>query len=201
MPRRSQLDRTRSTRGRLEEAGRALFAEHGFGAVSAEQIVATAGVTRGALQYHYGDKRGLFVAVLERLEQDNTDELVAAIAGAPPSADPMVGLRAGLDAFLRICRRPEMVRIALSDAPAVLGWDAWRELEAKHGLGLIVLQLEAARATGLLAPDAPVRMLAQLVLSAVTEAGMIVAHAEDPGTAHDRALDALVLLLAGLLRG
>ncbi|WP_174552864.1 hypothetical protein [Nocardia harenae] len=83
--------------------------------------------------------------MLEQLERDNTDELVAAIAGAPPSADPMAGLRAGLDAFLRICRRPEMVRIALSDAPAVLGWDAWRELEAKYGLGPIVVQLEAAR--------------------------------------------------------
>lgn len=200
MPRRSQLDRTRDTRDRLERAGRELFAERGFAAVAAETIVATAGVTRGALQYHYGDKQGLFVAVLEQLERENTEELIATMAAVPPSDDPMTGLRAGLDAFLTICRRPEMVRIALSDAPAVLGWNAWRELEARFGLGVIVAQLEALRSLGLLS-DAPVRMLAQLVLSAVIEAGLIVAHAEDQAAAHAQALDALVLLMAGLLRG
>ncbi|MBF6068208.1 TetR/AcrR family transcriptional regulator [Nocardia farcinica] len=199
MQRRSQLDRTRSTRGQLEQAARELFAERGFTAVSAEEIVAAAGVTRGALQYHYGDKRGLFVAVLEQLERENSAELAAAMAAVPPSNDPMAGLREGLDTFLRICRRPEMVQIALSDAPAVLGWHAWRDFEVRYGLGLLIEQFEAARSLGLLA-DAPVRMLAQVVLSAVTEAGMIVAHSEDQATAHGQALDALVLLIGGLLR-
>ncbi|VFA94850.1 Potential acrAB operon repressor [Nocardia farcinica] len=199
MQRRSQLDRTRSTRGQLEQAARELFAERGFTAVSAEEIVAAAGVTRGALQYHYGDKRGLFVAVLEQLERENSAELAAAMAAVPPSNDPMAGLREGLDIFLRICRRPEMVQIALSDAPAVLGWHAWRDFEVRYGLGLLIEQFEAARSLGLLA-DAPVRMLAQVVLSAVTEAGMIVAHSEDQATAHAQALDALVLLIGGLLR-
>ncbi|WP_040795132.1 TetR/AcrR family transcriptional regulator [Nocardia higoensis] len=199
MQRRNQLDRTRDTRGRLEQAARRLFTEHGFAAVSAEEIVAEAGVTRGALQYHYADKRGLFVAVLEQLEQENSAELAAAMAATPPSDDPMAGLRAGLNTFLRICRRPEMVQIALSDAPGVLGWHAWRDFEVRYGLGLLIEQFEAARELGLLA-RAPVRMLAQVVLSAVIEAGMIVAYADDPDTAHAQALETLVLLIGGLLR-
>src|SRR5690606_5761136 len=199
MRRRSQLDRTRDTRTRLEQAARRLFAEHGFAAVSPDEIVAEAGVTRGAPQYHYGDKRGLFVAVLDQLERENSAELAAAMAAVPPSDDPMAGLREGFDTFLRICRRPEMVQIALSDAPGVLGWDAWREFELRYGLGLLVEQFEAAEESGLLL-GAPVRMLAQVVLSAVVEAGMIVAYADDPETAHAQGLDTLVLLVGGLLR-
>lgn len=176
-----------------------MFTEQGFASVSAEEIVTAAGVTRGALQYHYGDKRGLFVAVLEHMEQENSAELAAAMAAVAPSDDPMASLREGLDTFLRICRRPEMVQIALSDAPGVLGWHAWRDFELRYGLGLLVEQFETARELGVLV-DAPVRLLAQVVLSAVTEAGMIVAYADDPATAHTQALDSLVLLIGGLLR-
>lgn len=66
MQRRSQEDRSRATRAALEQAGRRLFAERGFAATSAEELVTEAGVTRGALHHHYGDKRGLFLAVLEK---------------------------------------------------------------------------------------------------------------------------------------
>ncbi|WP_405164157.1 TetR/AcrR family transcriptional regulator [Nocardia sp. NBC_01499] len=199
MQHRSQEERSRGTRTVLEQAGRKLFAENGFTAVSAEQIVIAAGVTRGALNYHYGDKRGLFLAVLEQLEVENTEEIEAAIAAAPAPDDLLATMSIGLGVFLKICQRPEMVRIALSDAPAVLGWQAWREFEARHGLGLIVALLENARAAGLIV-DAPVSMLAQLLLSAVTEAGLIVAHEPDPHVARIDAQRALMALIAGLLR-
>lgn len=199
MQHRSQEERSRGTRTVLEQAGRKLFAENGFTAVSAEQIVLAAGVTRGALNYHYGDKRGLFLAVLEQLEVENTEEIEAAIAASPASDDLLATMAIGLGVFLEICQRPEMVRIALSDAPAVLGWQAWREFEARHGLGLIIAQLENARAAGLIV-DASIPMLAQLLLSAVTEAGLIVAHEPDPRAAQVEAQRALMVLIAGLLR-
>ena len=56
--------------------------------------------------------------------------------------DPWEGLLAGLEMFLDVCVEPEVQRIALLDAPSVLGWDAWREVEARHGLGLIRLALQ-----------------------------------------------------------
>jgi len=198
MERRSQEERSRGTRTVLEQAARKLFTQHGFTAISADELVATAGVTRGALQYHYGDKRGLFLAVLDRLELENAEEIRAAIAGAPDPDDLLAALAIGFDVFLQICQRPEMAQIGLSDAPAVLGWQAWREFEIRHGLGLIVAQLEAARSAGTLV-DAPIDELAQLLLSAVTEAGLMVAHAPDPA-ARTKVHTALMILVAGTLR-
>jgi len=197
MPRRSQEDRSRTTRAALEEVGRRLFTEHGFSGASAQQLVAEAGVTRGALQHHYGDKRGLFLAVLEQLETEITAEIEHTMRAGPQ--DDIVGAMAsGLNAFLEVCQRPEMIRIALFDAPAVLGWQAWRELEARHGLGLITTELERARDAGLITTDA-VLTLAQLVLSAVSEAGLIVAHAEDKEASRAKAQQSLMLLVGGMI--
>ncbi|WP_040865623.1 TetR/AcrR family transcriptional regulator [Nocardia exalbida] len=198
MPRRSQEDRSRATRAALEQAGRRLFTERGFAGTSAEGLVTEAGVTRGALHHHYGDKRGLFLAVLEQIEVEITEEIENAIA-AVDSEDVMAGMAVGLALFLEICQRPAMLRIALTDAPAVLGWQAWREFESAHGLGLITRQLERARAAGLIA-DAPIPVLAQLVVSVISEASLIVAHAEDPDRARAEAQQSVLLLISGLMR-
>ncbi|MFC4127610.1 TetR/AcrR family transcriptional regulator [Nocardia rhizosphaerae] len=198
MQRRSQEDRSRTTRAALEQAGRSLFAERGFAGTSAEQLVAAAGVTRGALHHHYGDKRGLFLAVLEQVETEATAEIAAAVATID-SDDVVAGMTAGLACFLDICARPQMLRIVLMDAPTVLGWPAFREFEAKHGLGLITAQLQRATDAGLI-PAAPVPVLAQLLLSAISEAALIVAHAQDQDQARAQAQQSLLLLLAGLLR-
>ncbi|WP_280338653.1 TetR/AcrR family transcriptional regulator [Nocardia neocaledoniensis] len=198
MQRRSQEDRSRTTRAALERAGRDLFAERGFAATSAEQLVAAAGVTRGALHHHYGDKRGLFLAVLEQVETEATAEIQDAVAAVDPD-DVVAGMTAGLARFLDICARPQMLRIVLMDAPTVLGWPAFREFEARHGLGLITAQLQRATDAGLV-PAAPVAVLAQLLLSAISEAALIVAHADDPDRARLETQQSLLLLLAGLLR-
>ncbi|MEU0539451.1 TetR/AcrR family transcriptional regulator [Nocardia sp. NPDC005978] len=198
MPRRSQEDRSRATRAALEEAGRRLFIERGFAGTSGADLVAAAGVTRGALHHHYGDKRGLFLAVLEQIEAEAMAEIETAMAAGDP-ADVMGGMAVGVGLFMEICTRPAMVRIALIDAPTVLGWQAWREFENAHGLGLITTQLERARAAGLIG-DVPVQVLAQLLLSALSEASLIVAHAADPDTARAQAQHSIMLLIAGILR-
>ncbi|MEU3011440.1 TetR/AcrR family transcriptional regulator [Nocardia asteroides] len=198
MQRRSQEDRSRTTRAALEQAGRSLFAERGFAATSAEQLVAAAGVTRGALHHHYGDKRGLFLAVLEQIETEATAEIAAAVAAVDP-ADVVAGMTAGLARFLDLCAGPEMLRVVLMDAPTVLGWPAFRDFESRHGLGLITGELQRAVDAGLI-PTAPVPVLAQLLLSAITEASLIVAHADDPDRARLETQQSLLLILAGLLR-
>ncbi|MEV2220221.1 TetR/AcrR family transcriptional regulator [Nocardia vinacea] len=198
MQRRSQEDRSRATRAALEQAGRRLFAERGFAATSAEELVTEAGVTRGALHHHYGDKRGLFLAVLEKIEVETTQEIENVIGAGNPD-DILTSMAIGLNVFLEICQRPEMIRITLYDGPAVLGWQAFREFEARHGLGLVIAQLERARDAGLIA-DAPIQVLAQLIFSAVTEAGLIVAHATDKAAAQAQAQQSLMLLIGGILR-
>jgi AcrR family transcriptional regulator len=196
MPRRSQQERSRATRAALVTTARRLFAERGYAHVPAEEIVTAAGVTRGALYHHFADKQELFCAVFEQLEGEMTTEIAATIDAAP---DRSTGMVVGLNHFLDVCQRPEVTQIALIDAPAVLGWQTWREIEARHGLGVITQNLEAAAHEELLV-DAPVPVLAQLVLSAVIEAALLIAHAADPKAARADAEHALLALLSGMLR-
>lgn len=169
---------------------RTLFAERGYAGVSADELVSEAGLTRGALHHHFGDKAGLFRAVLEQLDAELSAELGAAVAGAADTASRMV---IGLGTFLDICQRPEVLRISLTDAPAVLGWQTWREIEAKHGLGLIINLIEQAVAEGAVIAQ-PAEVLAQLVLSVTIEASLLIAN----GAARQDVEPALIALLAGL---
>ncbi len=175
---------------------RRLFAERGYAHVPAAEIVTTAGVTRGALYHHFADKQELFRAVFEELEGEMTAEIAAAIAATP---DRATGLVVGLGRFLDVCQRPEVARIALTDAPAVLGRRTWRAIEARHGLGVITDALQAAARDGLLVPVA-VPVLAQLVLGAMIEAALLIAHAADPTAARADAEQALLALLSGTVR-
>ncbi|HEY3003248.1 MAG TPA: TetR/AcrR family transcriptional regulator, partial [Kribbellaceae bacterium] len=179
----------------LVEVARRLFAERGYTHVPAEEIVCTAGLTRGALYHHYTDKQDLFRAVFEEIERELTAEIAAAIAAAPNRRARMT---TAIGAFLDICQRPEVVQIALTDAPAVLGWQAWREIEARHGLGLIINALQEAENDGLLLPAAA-PVLAQLVLSLVIEAALMIAHAPDPAAARAEAERGLAALMSGMV--
>jgi AcrR family transcriptional regulator len=197
MPRRSQEDRSAATRAALVDTARRLFAERGYAHVPADEIVAAAGVTRGAMYHHYADKKDLFRAVYEQVEAEMAAEVAAAVGAAD---DPVQGMVDGVRRFLDLCERPEVLRIALTDAPAVLGWQAWREIAAAHGLGLITANLEQAARDGLLVPVPP-PVLAQIVLGAATEAALAIAHAPDRATTRADAEHALLALLSGTLRG
>ncbi|MDL4816477.1 TetR/AcrR family transcriptional regulator [Actinomadura opuntiae] len=185
--RRTQEDRTRATRAALVTAARKLFAERGYAAVSAEQIVAAAGVTRGALQHHFGDKKALFAAVLDQMEVELSERIFV------PTDDPWELLTGGLARFLDACEEPELVQIALRDAPAVLGWQAWREIEARHNLALIEAGLNLAMDAGVLSRR-PVRTVAHLLLSACIEAALLIAA----GNPRRETEETLLTLLDGL---
>jgi len=188
-------ERSEATRGALIAAARALFALRGFAAVGTEEIVRAAGVTRGALYHQFADKRELFAAVFEQLEAELAQRMAKAAAGAP---DPLAALRVGSDAWLEAATEPDVGRIVLLDGPAVLGWERWREIGMRHGLGLVEAALQAAMDAGLLAPQ-PVRPLAHVLIGAVDEAALYVATAEDRPVARAEVgavLDALPTALA-----
>jgi AcrR family transcriptional regulator len=193
----SQSDRSRATRAALLAAGRRLFAEHGYAGVSADEIVAAAGLTRGALHHHYKDKRGLFQAVYTELERELTNEVTELIKAAP---DVPTRMLVGLAAFLDVCQRPEVLRISMLDAPTVLGWDTWRAIEAEHALGVIVGMLREGMAEGLIVEQSP-EVLGRFLLSALIEAALFVAHADDPAEARATVEQALGTLFSGITRG
>ena len=76
---RTQVERSQTSKAALVAAARSLFAERGFADVGTGQIVAAAGLTRGALYHQFGDKQRLFVAVLEQVEQEVTDQVAAVL--------------------------------------------------------------------------------------------------------------------------
>jgi AcrR family transcriptional regulator len=194
--RRTQAERAEATRGALIEAARPLFAERGYADVSAEEIVRAAGVTRGALYHHFEGKRELFAAVYEQVEVELAERIAAGALGAN-AASPLEAMRAGVEMFLAASSEVETQRIVLIDGPSVLGWDRWREIAAKHGLGLIEATLQAAIDAGAIEPQ-PVRPLAHVLMGALDEAAMLVARADDPNSARAEVGETLERLLRGL---
>ena len=194
-PRRTQAERTAATRARLLEAGRTLFATDGYAAVSTQAIVDAAGVTRGALYHQFGDKAGLFDAVYEEVERDVVAAIMTRIAAAAP-ATQLEAMRIGARLFLEECSSPKVQRIVLIDAPSVLGWDRWREVGMRYGLGIVEAMLMQAIADGAI-PDQPTRPAAHVLLGALDEAALYVSRAADAA----KALEQMFLVCDRLITG
>jgi AcrR family transcriptional regulator len=195
---RTQAERSQSTRQALVAAARPLFADRGYAGVGTEEIVRAAGVTRGALYHHFDGKRELFEAVYEQIEVELAERIAAGALQAN-AASPLEAMRAGAEMFLRVSTEPEAQQIVLLDGPSVLGWDRWREIAAAHGLGLIEATLGAAIEAGSIDPQ-PVRPLAHVLMGALDEAAMLVARAEDPDKMRAEVGQTLGALLDGLSR-
>jgi AcrR family transcriptional regulator len=182
------------TRAELMRVARALFAERGYAGVGTEQIVARAKVTRGALYHHFADKKDLFRAVHDELEQELVAQVGEQIAGIE---DPWELAVTGVRAFLDACADPALRQIALIDAPSVLGWEEWRAVDARYGLGLVTFGLRNGMDAGVFR-EQEVTPLAHLLIGAMTEAAMMVANAADPEAARRTVEPALLALLEGL---
>lgn len=195
--RRTQAERSEATQAALIAAARTLFAERGYAGVGTEELVRASGVTRGALYHHFEGKADLFLAVFEQIERELAERLATE---ALSKEDPWEGLLAGLEMFLDVCVEPEVQRIALIDAPSVLGWETWREIEGRYGLGLIRIGLENLMDAGI-ARRQPVDPLAHALLGALSEAGLYVARADDVPAARAEMEEVLRRLLDGLRAG
>src|SRR4051812_45084057 len=178
-PRSAKAAQSEATRAGLLAAARSLFAERGYAHVGTEEIVRAAGVTRGALYHQFADKRALFSAVFEELEAELIGEAAQRMVAHGRPADAM---REACRGWLGPCPRREARQIVLLDAPAVLGYETWREIGERHGLGAVMAAVQAAIDAGALEPQ-PVRPPAHVLVGALDEAALYVARAEDPKTA------------------
>ena len=107
-------------------------------------------------------------------------------------------LRAGSQAFLDACESDVAVqRIALLDAPSVLGWERWREIGMRYGLGLVRGTIEAAIEAGQIEPQ-PAEPLAHLLLGAIDEGALLIARADDGGATRAQVGASLERVLAAL---
>jgi hypothetical protein len=108
-------------------------------------------------------------------------------------------LRRGTQAFLDACLEPATQRVVLLEAPTILGWDTWREIDAKYGLGLIRAVLQQAVDEGALEPQ-PVEPLAHMLLGAMNEAALLIATAKNVKRARAEVGTSLERLIAALTR-
>jgi len=169
-----RLDRGRTTRQHIASTARALFAEQGYEAVSTEMVRQACGISRGALFHHFPTKEAVFTAVLEAVEESVAGHMLAA---AKTATNPLDALRAGCAAWLHLAASDPAVRqIVLTDAPAVVGWRAWREIDGAHGLGLLRRALAAAAEHGRMPAD-QVELYAQGLLAVLIEMALLIASA------------------------
>jgi len=189
------VERGQATRGHLVEVATRLFTAHGYEGTSIEMVLAEAGVSRGSLYHHFKGKDALFWAVLEDVGSRVGAKIIADVQAAP---DPIAGLRIDCLAWIRLAVDPVVQQTVLIDAPAVLGWQRWREINEQTNLGWFRGDLSYAADQGLL-DHAHVDVFAHIVLAAVNEVAMMIARAPDPAAALAGAESAVTEFLTRLL--
>jgi AcrR family transcriptional regulator len=192
-----QAENSAATRAALIKIARKLFAEHGYADTATEEVVRRARVTRGALYHHFKDKKDLFKAVLLEEEKRLAESTALASTG---ETDPLNALVKATEAFLDECLDPAVRQIVLIDAPAVLGWEQYRQIDDEHFLAGVVAVFEAAIQLGLI-PRQPVAPLARIMMGAVHEATMLLAHAPDQLKARREVSEVISRLLNGIRAG
>ena len=182
-----------ATRASLLATARKVLAEHGYADTSMDDLTAQAGLTRGALYHHFGDKKGLLAAVVAQIDDEMDARLQAISDGAE---DAWQGFCQRCHAYLQMALEPEIQRIVLRDARAVLGGaspDSQRHcLQSMQGL------IAALMAQGTVTPADP-QALASLIYGSLAEAAFWIAEGANGAARLAQAAVALDLLLRGLL--
>ena len=190
-----RVDQGRVTREHVFEVATRLFAERGYEATSIDAVLAESGVSRGSLYHHFASKEALFEAAFAAVETSVGEQVIAAVAGSSDATDE---LRAGCRAWIRLAGDPVVQRIVLIDAPAVLGWERWREIEEHYALGLLKAAMQAEADEGRVRGDL-VDVFAHMLLATMNELALLIARADDQATAQRIAVDAMEQLLDRLL--
>ncbi len=186
---RAEMEETRAT---LLATARQVFSEHGYADTSMDELTAQAGLTRGALYHHFGDKKGLLAAVVEQIDAEMDTRLQAI---SDTADDDWEGFRGRCRAYLEMALEPEIQRIVLRDARAVLG-GASPESQ-RHCVASMQRLIGNLIAQGVVAKADP-QALASLIYGSLAEAAFWIAEGEDGSARLVQGVGALDLLLRGL---
>ncbi len=190
---RTNAEITETTIASLVGRARREFGARGYAEASVEYIASEVGLTKGAVYYHFKSKKGLFEAVLRDCQRD----IVARIESqATSSADPREAVIDGCVAFVDVVMDEAFRQIVLLDAPAVLGYGKWRQIDAEFGLGSLKAGLQAWMTDdSLLDLD----IVAHAISGALNDLVLFAAESPDPSAAHERVRRQLPLLVASML--
>jgi AcrR family transcriptional regulator len=196
MLRKTRPEMIAETRAKLIAAARKAFGERGYAGASMDDFTAAAGLTRGALYHHFGDKKGLMEAVVLQIDAEMAERLNAISAAAPTRWDGFVDENIG---YVEMALDPDVQRIMLRDGPAVLG-DPSTWPSADGCIAAIRANLEQLQADGVVKDDIDADAAARLISGVSTDAALWIANAADPASASRKAIPAFKALLEGLLR-
>jgi AcrR family transcriptional regulator len=189
----TQEERSEATRAKLLATARRLFETRGYAETAIEDVTREAGLTKGAFYHHFDDKKAIFRAVFEEAER----QLARAASDGARGKDAWRRFRAGCRAFLEASLEPGLQRIALREAPGVLGWETFREIDARHTLGLIEGGLALAMRDGHVRLRSP-ETLARLLFGTLCEGARMIAASPEPRKMLRRVLREVDALLAGV---
>ena len=170
-PRRTQAERTATTRAALLAAARALFAEQGFAATTREDIGRRAGGTHGALYHHFASKAAVGAAVVAELEAELMDHVAAATHRGGNALDQ---LRAAAAAYLDALADPVTATVLVDVTAAISGAEG-RDASAAC-VPLLAAAVRRLEAEGFPIPGPP-EVTARLVYGMLNEAAFAVATA------------------------
>jgi AcrR family transcriptional regulator len=190
-----RLAKGQSTRDHLVTSAQELFARDGYDATSTEAVLQRSGISRGSLYHHFPDKKALFEAVLIRVHAEAVQITIRAARG---STDGVEALKAGCLAWIKLARDPGISRIVLIDAPSVVGWVRWRQIDEAHSFGVVKAGLRAAAKRGMI-PDEMIEPVGHILLAALNELALVIATSRDSKRAEHEAIAAFDLLLRRLL--
>ena len=192
MARRSKAD-MEQTRQALLSSARKSFTDHGYAATAMDELCTAAGLTRGALYHHFGDKQGLLKAVVAEMDVEMDQRLQQSFATAN---NTWAGLQQRCQLYLEMAQEAEIKRIILQDARAVLGQRSGTESQQCLTSLQSILQ-ELMQAGTIHHTDS--EALALLIHGSLTEASFWIADAQDSQQCLKHAVAAVQLLLNGLL--
>lgn len=190
----TKAEQRERTRAEIVRIATRRFAASGYAGVALEDLVAEAGLTRGALYHHFGSKQGLFRAVVEHAQARVADAVEDAASGHDDAREDFL---AGCRAFLEASLAPEVRRVLLVDGPAVLGWDAWREGDLETSVRHLDAGVAELVDAGVI-EDRGLGTVAAMFSGALNEVALANASASDPAAGIDEAVEVLRRLLRGL---
>lgn len=182
----------------LARVARATFGGHGYARTSLEGVAAAAGMTKGAVYHHFGSKEALFEDVFRR---EHRATIAHVAAKARTARDPVDAIVKGVRAYFDALQDEVARRILLQDGPSVLGWERWRRCEEPGFQQMLEASLAAAAKAGMLRAGLHPAETAVLLLGAVTEGALTIAHASDPTAAARRLGRELAAHVEALSRG
>jgi TetR/AcrR family acrAB operon transcriptional repressor len=191
------------TREQLLDAAENVFREHGVAGSSLGEVAAAAGVTRGALYWHFRDKADLYAAMCERATLPL--ETMLDHAGAATHADPIAALRElALTALLRLAGDPrsqavfEVMFHGTGGSAELAPVTERKQRERRHCFVRVERVLAQAVHMGQLPPDTDVALATQALhayIAGIMHEWVLDPQAFDLGRAAPALIDAM---LAGL---